>query len=173
MHVSPHGFSHSPVQEVLTGITPTGYPPVSLTLSSPYPGWPVIRKKLGHLLDSLSGERGFHSCILRYTDVFLLQDGDVPYRLVQIAPPVPAGDWFQGLSGTSSEIHLKSIDNETWLSIRFREDMDRLVLVFEAVSKEGRTIGRSAILPWFDAAREDIHRLFDLVVSDELIHRLG
>lgn len=172
MDTPPHNFTHSPVDEVSFRFSFNAHAPVETIVPSPYPGWQVIREKITEVLETISGTRTIHSCMLRYTDVFSLQDGDVLHQLVSVAPGIPDNMMFTPSVESMSEISMRSISHNNEICIRFRHDNIRMVLVFEVMSEKDHEIWLDSALQWFDFAREDIHHVFDLVVLDELRKRV-
>lgn len=173
MQVPPHNYAHSPVDEVRVRFSFDAHAPVETIIPSPYPGWQEVREKIAEVLDSVSVNKSMHSCMLRYTDIFPLHEGDIPHDLISIAPRIPDSEFFLPSGRSSSEISAKGRNHGSMIIIRFNQEKDRMVLVFEAVSDRKQEIWFDSVLDWFDYAREDIHSLFDLIVSHELIQRLS
>jgi len=172
MKIPPHSYTQSPVEEVCFRFSYGMHAPVETIIPAPYPGWLVIREKIETVLESVSANKTMKSCMLRYTDVFALREGDIPHNLIYVAPKIPGSELFSA-SGTSlSEISMKGINHGSVIIIRFTQEKDRMILIFEALSDRKQEIWFDSVLQWFDFAREDIHLLFDLVVSDELKERL-
>jgi len=172
MHIAPHNFTHSPVEEVICGFTPENSHKVEITIPLPYPGWLPIREKIAAALGGISHTEAIHSCLLRYTDSFHLSDGDIPDQLISIAPKVPKAMQNLILAGPVSEMTIAGSATNTEITTRFVQKNRRMILIFMAQSKESQMIERDSALSWFDSSREDIHSLFDMIVSKDLIQRI-
>jgi len=118
----------------------------------------------------LSDTDNILSCQLRYTDSFHLLDGDDPQQLISIAPIIPERLEKELINPPAYEITVKGTALSTRLTIKCVQKNLRLLLIFNATCDE--KLKKKDVYDWFNSAREDIHILFDTVVSDSLRQRL-
>lgn len=176
-HPPPHSFSRSPVEEVFCQCSlGSGAESLSLTISSPYPGWPCIRDGIRDMIACAGEASRISGCMLRYTDLL----------------PVPPGKSLPGtntighlLSGTFTcsvdtardEIMLVSTNIPgtagSVRSIPPGPGIPGWTLIF-TLTTEGpaRFDSWDSVLTWFDDARAEIHGLFDLIVPEEIVRVL-
>jgi uncharacterized protein (TIGR04255 family) len=168
--VPPHNFSKSPVKEVICRYYTSGNSPVEILITKPYPGWEVIRNEMADSLNRYQNET-FHDLMLTYTDEFHLFPDDEPVHLISIAPDIPKSLAKLMLYGLKMEIILPGAEKGTLIQIRYTWKTDMIILDFQAMSQNEKVYARDATLNWFEKAREDIHLVFDVIVSETLRKR--
>jgi hypothetical protein len=105
--------------------------------------------------------------------VFLLTTGDIPGNLILIAPMVPVDIRSLIVQGPVSEINIAGSIENLVINVRYEQNNDKMILVFKASNKDQFTFSRDEMLVWFDTARENIHRIFDAIVTSKLINRIS
>ena len=75
------------------------------------------------------------------------------------------------LYGLKMEIILPGAEKGTLIQIRYTWKTDMIILDFQAMSQNEEVYARDATLNWFEKAREDIHLVFDVIVSETLRKR--
>jgi uncharacterized protein (TIGR04255 family) len=174
-HPPPHSFSRSPVEEVFCRCT-CGSASCSLTIPSPYPGWPDIRDRIREMIAGFGEISRMSGCLLRYTDLIPVGEGKTLPGIEDIA---------QLLSGrfncSIDTLHREIVFISTSIpdtagavcSIRNRPGKPGWTLVF-TMHTEGPAgvVSSDSVLKWFDDARAEIHGLFDLIVPEEIVQAL-
>lgn len=173
MQIPPHNFSRSPVHEVQCSYQRRESEPVIITIPSPYPGWNVIQDRIGTSLDEEPDDRNIVSCRIKYVDIFALSEGDIPQKLIAIAPCIPRQMISRIHNSPFTELTVQGIRSDSDISVRCELRKNQMVLLFETEYGKNEIMDQNAALSWFDAAREDIHLLFDIMVSDELKKRIS
>lgn len=176
-HPPPHSFSHSPVEEVFCCCTfGSEAESLTLTIPSPYPGWPRIRHGIRDMIAGAGEISRVTGCTLQYTDL------------------IPVGDG-KNLPGTEDIVRLLSRS----YTCSFDQKQNKIVLIstkipgtagsvcsiYNRPGKPGWTLiftlktegaarfaSGDAVLDWFDNARAGIHELFDLIVPEEIVQTL-
>lgn len=171
--VTSHNFSRSPVEEVMFRFCSENGQSVEEVFPSPYPGWEKIKNQIIQSFEQTANQKITSDCILKYTDVFLLNAGDIPENLILIAPMVPADIRSLIVQGPISEINITGSIENLVINVRYEQNNDKMILVFKASNKDQFTFSREEVLVWFDAARENIHRIFDAIVTSKLINRIS
>ncbi len=170
MSVTPHNFSRSPVREVICRYHTSMQAPFEICFHKPYPGWAVIRGRLADSLDNRN-DGPFHDLMLRYTDEFVLLPGDDPDFLIvhphEIPPPVSS----RQNRGEMTEWVIQGREKGTDIRLRYALENETIIIVFQAESLLKREYSGPELMEWFETAREDIHMLFDMIVSETLQSR--
>jgi uncharacterized protein (TIGR04255 family) len=142
---------------------------------APYPGWTVISGQLTELLPAFSDAGDSISrCGLVFADRFLLSPHDEIESLFSLS------HYFPGMTKTLPAAKtlvytglspVKETTNE--ITLRYEKEKCLVLLDFNLyqVSDSGTCPERAR--SWFEAAHAEIHRLFDELVSDEMIARLA
>ena len=170
MKVSPHNFSKSPVKEVICRYNSAGQV-IELYIPKPYPGWLVIQDKLAVSLDMYHSDN-FHDLMLQYTDEFELFSDDEPDKLISIVHEIPKILVSRMIMGPKTEIFVRGNEQGTKILIRYIREKEKITLEFQANSQIDKGYTRDMAARWFERAREDIHLLFDVIVSEKLRKRL-
>lgn len=170
MKVPPHNFSKSPVKEVICQYHPSGRSPVGIQIPKPYPGWGVIQDRLTDSLNMHQNE-SFHGLMLTYTDEFDLFPDDKPTKLISITQEIPEILVSRMIMGPKTEITVRGDEKGTEILVRYTLKKEKIILVFQATSQVDEAYSGDATLRWFEKAREDIHQLFDVMVSETLRKR--
>ena len=170
MKVPPHNFSKSPVKEVICRYQISGQSPFEIQIPKPYPGWEVIRGKLTESLTMHQNET-FQGLMLIYTDEFGLFSDDEPANLISIVQEIPEILVSRVIQGPKTEITVRGTEKGTEILVRYTKEKEKIILDFEANSRAGMEYTKDATLRWFEKAREDIHQLFDILVSETLRKR--
>jgi hypothetical protein len=171
--VTSHNFSRSPVEEVMFRFCSENGQCVEEVFPSPYPGWEKIKNQIIQSFEQTANNKITTDCILKYTDVFLLTTGDIPGNLILIAPMVPVDIRSLIVQGPVSEINIAGSIENLVINVRYEQNNDKMILVFKASNKDQFTFSRDEMLVWFDTARENIHRIFDAIVTSKLINRIS
>lgn len=172
MAISPHNFPKSPVEEVFCSFTPGNTEkPVEIRFPSPYPGWQTIRVRLSEVVSSFR-EDEIHSSCLRYTDAIPLSPGEHPEDLIPLFPRAPRDYAHRLCSGPEISFSVESVIPDTILKVRCRREEERVILIC-TVSSEAGVNNRDSLLQWFDRAREEIHLMFDALVTGWVIDRFS
>lgn len=170
MSVPPHNFSRSPVKEVICQYHTSIQGPFEICFPKPYPGWAVIRERLADSLDNRN-DGPFRDLMLRYTDEFVLMLGDDPDTLIvhphEIPPPVSS----RQIQGEMTERVIQGLEKGTEIVLRYALENDTIIIEFQAESPYKKEYSGPELMEWFETAREDIHMLFDLIVSKTLRSR--
>ena len=170
MKVPPHNFSKSPVKEVICRYNSAGQV-IELYIPKPYPGWLVIQDKLAVSLDMYQSDN-FHDLMLQYTDEFELFSDDEPEKLISIVQEIPKILVSRMIMGPKTEICVRGNEQGTNILIRYTREKEKIILEFQANSQIDKIYSRDVAARWFERAREDIHLLFDVIVSEKLRKRL-
>ena len=170
MKVPPHNFSKSPVKEVICRYNSAGQV-IELYIPKPYPGWLVIQDKLAVSLDMYQSDN-FHDLMLQYTDEFELFSDDEPEKLISIVQEIPKILVSRMIMGPKTEICVRGNEQGTNILIRYTREKEKIILEFQANSQIDKIYSRDVAARWFEKAREDIHLLFDVIVSEKLRKRL-
>jgi hypothetical protein len=172
-HPPPHSFSRSPVEEVFCRCT-CGTVSRSLTIPPPYPGWPDIRDRIREMIAGAGEASRVTGCMLRYTDLLPVGERET----------VPGTEYIaQLLSGRydcttkKNEIVLSSTripgTAGSVCSLWNRPGKPGWTLVFTLNTESpARFVSCGSLVQWFDDARAEIHGLFDLIVSEEVVQVL-
>lgn len=172
MTIPPHNFTHSPVDEVTISLCyGEESPPVEIVIPSPYPGWGPIRERLEEIIQGLPGDT-FHTGMLRYTDCFPLNPGDIPSDLVVIAPGIPSFFRERNISSPFAKSTISCIIPDAEADVLYTQSSDRIKLVFTVRTHHGSVYDKHSALTWFDQAREAVHQMFDAVTKEELVERV-
>jgi uncharacterized protein (TIGR04255 family) len=172
-HPQPHSFSHSPVEEVFCRCT-CGPESLSLAIPAPYPGWPEIRDRIREMVSGAGDISRITGCMLRYTDLIPIGEGKTVPANENIAPILSER---YDCHTTKNEIVLISTSIPgtagSVCSIDNRPGKPGWTLVFTMnTERSSGFTSRSGVMEWFDDARAEIHRLFDLIVPVEIVQTL-
>ncbi|MDD1724595.1 MAG: hypothetical protein LUQ07_05655 [Methanospirillum sp.] len=172
MALSPHNFPKSPVEEVVCSFSPgkTGKP-VEIRFPSPYPGWQAIRVRIRDVISSVAKDE-IHSCCLTYTDAIPLFSGEHPEDLLPVIPRVPGVYAGRLCSGPEISFSVESVIPDTILEVWCRREEEQVILIC-TVSGETGVNSRDSLLQWFDRAREEIHLMFDALVTGKVLDRFS
>ena len=76
------------------------------------------------------------------------------------------------IMGPKTEIFVRGNEQGTKILIRYIREKEKITLEFQANSQIDKGYTRDMAARWFERAREDIHLLFDVIVSEKLRKRL-
>jgi len=141
-----------------------------MLFQKPYPGWVVIRNELADSLNRYQNET-FHGLMLTYTDEFHLFPDDDPVHLISIAPEIPKPLATRMLYVLKTEIVMPGAEKGTLIQLRYTWKTDTIILDFQARSQHEEAYPRDATLNWFEKARDDVHLVFDVIISETLRKR--
>lgn len=170
MKVPPHNFSKSPVKNVICRYLISGQSPFEIQIPKPYPGWVAIQERLENSLNMYQ-DVTFHGLMLTYTDEFDLFPDDEPANLISIVQEIPEILVSRVIQGPKTEITVRGTEKGTEILVRYTKEKEKIILDFEANSQAGMEYTKDATIRWFEKAREDIHQLFDMMVSETLRKR--
>lgn len=170
MKVPPHNFSKSPVKNVICRYLISGQSLFEIQIPKPYPGWVAIQERLENSLNMYQDVM-FHGLMLTYTDEFDLFPEDEPENLISIVQEIPEILVSRVIQGPKTEITVRGTEKGTEILVRYTKEKEKIILDFEANSQAGMEYTKDATIRWFEKAREDIHQLFDMMVSETLRKR--
>ena len=176
-HPPSHSFSHSPVEEVFCCCTfGSEAESLTLTIPSPYPGWPHIRHGIRDMIAGAGEISRITGCMLRYTDLIPVADGkDLPgTEDIELLLSRRFSCSFDRIQNTIMLTSTNIPDTTgSVCSLQNRPGKPGWTLIF-TMKTEGpvRFVSGDAVLDWFDHARAGIHGLFDLIVPEDIVQAL-